>query len=89
MSGSPKTSQQDEMVLEQQPQTGQIQEKKFKSNSHNTNKGRNQEENTGDLYALMEQAERIKESLKKSPQTTGNKKRKMQMRGKLHDFFSR
>ena len=50
--------------------------KKFKSNSHNTNKGGNQKENTGDLYALMEQAKRIKESLEKALKQQETKSRK-------------
>ena len=50
--------------------------KKFKSNSHNTNKDGNQKENTGDLYALMEQAKRIKESLEKALKQQETKSRK-------------
>ena len=40
--------------------------KKFKSNGYNSNKSGNQKSDTGDLHALMEQAERIKESLEKA-----------------------
>ena len=40
--------------------------KKSKSNNYNSNKGGNQKGNAGDLHALMEQAEKIKESLEKA-----------------------
>ena len=40
--------------------------KKAKFNNYNSNKGGNQKGNAGDLHALMEQAERIKESLEKA-----------------------
>ena len=61
--------------------------KKFKSNSHNTNKGRNQKENTGDLYALMEQAKRIRESLEKALKQQETKSRKCKCK-KNHVTFS-
>jgi hypothetical protein len=40
--------------------------KKFKSNNYNNQKSGNQKGNAGDLHALMEKAERIKESLEKA-----------------------
>lgn len=60
--------------------------KRFKPNSYNNQKSRNQKGNTGDLHALMEQTEKIKESLEKVLKQ-GNKKRKTQMRRKSRDFF--
>ena len=40
--------------------------KKFKSNNYNNQEGENQKGNAGDLHALMEKAEWMKESLEKA-----------------------
>ena len=86
MSHSQKTGRTNETILERQQGPTRIQER-FKSNNSNNQKGGNQKGNAGDLHALTEKAERIKESLEKAlkQQETNCKKRK---REENHVTFS-
>ena len=59
-----KTGRTNEMILERQQGPTRIQER-LKSNNSINQKGGNQKGNAGNLHALTEKAERIKESLGK------------------------
>ena len=86
MSHSQKTGRMNETILEQQQRSTRIQER-FKSNNSNNQKGGNQKENTGNLHALIEMAEKNQRELGKSAQTRRNKLQKTQTRRKSCDFF--
>ena len=60
--------------------------KKAKFNNYNSNKGRNQKGNAGDLHTLMEQAERIKESLEKALKQQETKSGKCKRKEKCVTF---